>query len=53
MSSEEKARVIVDEVLSEYHSRSGLDSAWDDVDEDIQAEIRQTLRDIVLGVLIA
>lgn len=52
-NEEQTAGIIVDEVLGELLSRGGLDNAWDDIDEDIQTEIRATLRGVVLSVLVA
>jgi hypothetical protein len=51
MSSEDTAARVVIAVLTDLTGRSGFDSAWDDCDPGVQAEIRQTLEGKVRGVL--
>ena len=38
--SGEQAETIVDLILRDLKDRSGLDGAWDQIDDGIQAEIR-------------
>ena len=38
---------IVDAVLKDLEDRSGFDWWWDGIDEDVQAEIRSALVEIV------
>lgn len=44
---EATAKGIVDAVLRELEGRKGFDWWWDDLDADIQKEIRLALRDAV------
>lgn len=42
---------VVDDIISDMTSRRGLRHAWDDIDEDVQAEIRETWIAIVANAL--
>lgn len=46
-----KADYITHEVLRNLTSRSGLDGAWDSIDEDIKEEIVADIKDIVRDIL--
>lgn len=46
-SSEEIANAIVSRIEADFTDRRGLRQEWDEIDADIQEEIRDTWRDIV------
>jgi hypothetical protein len=45
--NEKTAKRIVDAIMEELCSRSGLEDAWEDCDEEIQEEIRDSWIEIV------
>lgn len=45
----EQAERIVDAILRDLQDRSGIKHAWDEIDADIQDEIRATWLQIVLA----
>lgn len=47
----EKAQVIVDAILADHNGRKGLRHEWDNIDEEIQEEIRQEWIDITENLL--
>lgn len=47
-SSEKKAAKIVELFLADITGRRGLRQAWDEIDNDIQEEIKDGLRQIAL-----
>ena len=44
---------IVDQILSDLTDRKGFDQEWNQVDDDIQEEIKQTWVEIVYGEIIS
>lgn len=42
-----KAENIVDAIIEDFTDRRGLRQEWEQIDADVQAEIRQTWIDIV------
>lgn len=53
MTAQELAAEIVDKIVDDLTSRKGLRHQWDIIDDEIQAEIGQRWREIVLEVMIA
>jgi len=47
----EVANDIVEAILDDLQDRSGLQNAWDDCDADIQDEIREKWRELVLQAM--
>lgn len=47
LTSEEIANAIVSRIEADFTDRRGLRQEWDEIDADIQEEIRDTWRDIV------
>jgi hypothetical protein len=45
-----KAKQVVEVVLNELGGRGGFDHWWDNIDEDIQDEIREKLVKLVMEV---
>ena len=43
----EKAREIADAIIDNLTDRRGLRQEWDNIDEDVQAEIRETWAGII------
>ena len=46
-----KATLIVDKIIKDLSDRRGLRHEWEKIDEDIQQEIRDEWRNIVLTFL--
>jgi hypothetical protein len=44
-----RARRAVDEIISDLKGRKGIGDEWEQIDEDIQKEIRDTWQDIIDG----
>jgi len=44
----EQAQEAVREIVRDLSDRRGLKWAWDDIDEDIQAEIKKRWADLIL-----
>jgi len=51
MTPEEKARKAVDDILKDICDRSGLQNAWEEIDEDIQEEIKEEWVDVILEAM--
>jgi len=47
VSMTDTAKAIVDDVFKDLRTRKGFNWWWDDIDEDIQDEIRSDLHDVV------
>jgi len=50
-AKERAAEQSVERIIDNLTGRSGLDHAWDDIDEDIQQEIKTTLVGIIVEEL--
>ena len=48
---QQTASRIVDEIIADVMDRRGLQYEWDAIDDDVKAEIRQTLIDITATIL--
>ena len=44
----ELATKIIDKIIEDLSYRKGLDNEWDQCDEDIQNEIKETWIDIIM-----
>jgi hypothetical protein len=51
MDVKKVSRKIVKDIMEELYGRGGFDSWWDDVDEETQDELMETLRDLVAEIL--
>lgn len=48
MTKEDVAKKIVDDILADFTDRRGLRQGWDEIDADIQKEIIESWREIVI-----
>ena len=48
---ERQAQYIVNEIIDDLTGRGGLQNSWEEIDEDIQEEIRGTWLDIARDVI--
>lgn len=48
-TAKDKAKSVVDQIIADLSDRQGLGDVWDDIDEDVQAEIREKWMSIVHG----
>lgn len=53
MNKEEQAEKIVENIVSDLTDRRGLKQEWWMIDEDIQKEIKETWKEIILIYLYA
>ena len=51
MSNSKRAKAIVEAILCDMTDRRGLRQEWDQIDADIQKEIRAEWRRIVIAIL--
>jgi len=51
MAPQEVADLIVSAILHDLTDRKGLRHAWDDIDEEIQDEIKAEWIDLTVGVM--
>jgi hypothetical protein len=46
-----RARQIVDKIVDDLTDRAGLENVWEELDEDIQNEIKQEWQEIIISNL--
>lgn len=46
------ARLIVDDIVEDLTDRKGLGNEWEEIDEDIQQEIKDNWKNIILHYII-
>lgn len=51
MTNDQKASRIIDQLVEDIESRSGIGNEWEVIDEETRQEIALEWKDIILGVL--
>lgn len=51
LTEDERAAAVVDRIVADLSDRRGLRQEWDEIDADIQSEIRETWHDIIVQEL--
>lgn len=53
MTTEERVSLAVARLIDDIHGRKGLGDEWDQIDDDVQAEIREDWEEIIHSALSA